>query len=149
MARRLQVEHGLDLLIVDYLQLIKPRTSSDNVVQQITEISRGLKALARELKVPVLAVSQLSRNVEQRGATEPRLSDLRDSGSIEQDADVVMFISRMGDPNSLDGANNENMRKITIAKHRNGAIGSIELGFDNERVSFKNLDKRHEEMPVL
>lgn len=149
MARRLQVEHGLDLLIVDYLQLIKPRTSSDNVVQQITEISRGLKALARELKVPVLAVSQLSRNVEQRGATEPRLSDLRDSGSIEQDADVVMFISRIGDPNSLDGANNENLRKITIAKHRNGAIGSIDLGFDNERVSFKNIDKRHDEMPVL
>ena len=149
MARRLQVEHGLDLLIVDYLQLIQPRTTSDNVVQQITEISRGLKALARELKVPVLALSQLSRGVEQRGGTEPRLSDLRDSGSIEQDADVVMFISRMGDPNSLDGANNENIRKITIAKHRNGAIGSLELGFDSERVSFKNLDKRHEEMPSL
>ena len=149
MARRLQVEHGLDLLIVDYLQLIKPRTTSDNVVQQITEISRGLKALARELKVPVLAVSQLSRNVEQREAKEPRLSDLRDSGSIEQDADVVMFISRKDDPNSLDGANTEGMRKITIAKHRNGAIGAIDLGFDSERVTFKSIDKRYEAMPTL
>ena len=94
MARRLQVEHGLDLLIVDYLQLIRPRTNSDNMVAQVTEISRGLKALARELKVPVLAVSQLSRGVEQRDHKMPRLSDLRDSGSIEQDADIVMFIYR-------------------------------------------------------
>ena len=111
MARRLQVEHGLDLLIVDYLQLIRPRTSSDNVVAQVTEISRGLKALARELKVPVLALSQLSRGIEQRGGM-PRLSDLRESGSIEQDADVVMFLYRKDrDPNSTYGETEEGRRR--------------------------------------
>ncbi len=160
MARRLQVEHGLDLLIVDYLQLIRPRTNSDSMVQQVTEISRGLKALARELKVPVLAVSQLSRNVEQRGGM-PRLSDLRDSGSIEQDADVVMFIYRKdrsaetidvgGDiggstmtPNAAQGT-----AQILIAKHRNGPIGEVEVGFDAERVTFKNIEKRYSELPAL
>jgi replicative DNA helicase len=151
MARRLQVEHGLDLLIIDYLQLIKPRTNSDNVVQQVTEISRGLKALGRELKVPVLAVSQLSRNVEQRDHKEPRLSDLRDSGSIEQDADVVLFIYRESAEMDASGNNSQGIRKVRIAKHRNGAIGEIELNFDSERASFKSIDKRYESssMPSL
>ncbi|MBU6500848.1 MAG: replicative DNA helicase [Patescibacteria group bacterium] len=143
MARRLQVEHGLGLLIVDYLQLIRPRTSSDNMVAQVTEISRSLKALARELKVPVLAVSQLSRAVDQRDNKVPKLSDLRESGSIEQDADVVMFIYRK-DRDRIDvPIEEQNMAQINIAKHRNGPIGSVNLRFDAERVSFKNIDRIH------
>jgi replicative DNA helicase len=144
MARRLQVEHGLDLLLVDYLQLIKPRTSSDNIVQQITEISRGLKALARELKVPVVAVSQLSRGVEQRDHKVPRLSDLRDSGSIEQDADVVMFLYRKDKAEAELTPEEANLTKIIVAKHRNGPIGEVSLNFDWERASFKNIDDRFE-----
>ena len=154
MARRLQMEHGLDLLIVDYLQLIRPRTNSDNMVTQITEISRGLKALARDLKVPVLALSQLSRGVEQRDHKVPRLSDLRDSGSIEQDADVVMFIYRkdvnenIGANDSAGGGGEGNMTQILIAKHRNGPIGEVDLMFDRERTSFRTVDKRYEEVPL-
>lgn len=144
MARRLQVEHGLDLLIVDYLQLIRPRTSSDNTVTQITEISRGLKALARELKVPVFALSQLSRNVEQRDHKLPRLSDLRDSGSLEQDADIVAFIYRK-EADSVDSNDNTSITQILIAKHRNGPVGEIELAFDKERASFKSIDKRYQD----
>lgn len=141
MARRLQVEHGLALLVVDYLQLITPRTSSDNLVQQVTEISRGLKALARELKVPVLALSQLSRTVEQRGGA-PRLSDLRESGAIEQDADVVMFIYRK-DRDKLDASPEEqNVAQINIAKHRNGPLGSVDLYFDAEHTSFRPVEAR-------
>jgi replicative DNA helicase len=157
MARRLQMEHGLDMIIVDYLQLIRPRTGSDNMVTQITEISRGLKALARDLKVPVLALSQLSRGVEQRDHKVPRLSDLRDSGSIEQDADVVMFIYRK-DTNEYVGANDSNsgtgsndgmgITQILIAKHRNGPIGEVDLMFDKERTSFRTIDKRYEEIPL-
>lgn len=143
MARRLQMEHGIDLVIVDYLQLIQPRTNSDNVVQQITEISRGLKALARELNVPVLALSQLSREVDKRDQKIPRLSDLRDSGSLEQDADVVLFIYRK-ERDRLDLTPEEqNTAEIIIAKHRNGPVGSVKLMFDAERVGFKNLDTRH------
>ena len=143
MARRLQVEHGLDLLIIDYLQLIRPRTSSDNVVQQVTEISRGLKALARELKVPVLAISQLSRGIEQRGGI-PRLSDLRESGSIEQDADVVMFLYRKDrDTSASYGEEEQGTTQVVVAKHRNGALGVIELKFDAERATFKPIDKRY------
>ncbi len=158
MARRLQVEHGLDLLIVDYLQLIRPRTNSDNMVQQVTEISRGLKALARELKVPVLAVSQLSRGVEQRDHKVPRLSDLRDSGSIEQDADVVMFLYRkdkeqsamdIGGDGSASSAGPIATTQILIAKHRNGPIGEVEVAFDAERVTFKTIDKRYSEFSAL
>jgi replicative DNA helicase len=141
MARRLQVEHGLALLTVDYLQLITPRTSSDNIVQQVTEISRGLKALARELKVPILTLSQLSRGVEQRGGA-PRLADLRESGAIEQDADVVMFIYRK-DRDKLDVAPEEqNIAQINIAKHRNGPLGSVDLYFDAERTSFRSVETR-------
>jgi replicative DNA helicase len=162
MARRLQVEHGLDLLVVDYLQLIRPRTNSDNMVQQVTEISRSLKALSRELKVPVLAVSQLSRGVEQRDHKVPRLSDLRDSGSIEQDADVVMFLYRKdknkdnfdvgGDGGGTSGvgwSSGENTVQILIAKHRNGPIGEVEVAFDTERVTFRTIDKRYSEFPAL
>jgi replicative DNA helicase len=141
MARRLQAEHGLGLIIVDYLQLIQPRTAVESMVQQVTEISRSLKALARELVVPVLAVSQLSRAVEQRNPQIPRLSDLRDSGSIEQDSDVVLFIYRdVRDENPQK----RNTAEIHIAKHRNGPLGKVQLYFDERRVSFKDLAKNYE-----
>lgn len=143
-ARRLKNEHGLDLLVVDYLQLMTPTNSraSDSMVQQITEISRSLKILARELDVPVLALSQLSRAVEQRGG-RPRLSDLRDSGSIEQDADVVMFIHREDKMNKDKEAERPNIAEIMIEKHRNGPVGSAELYFDDKHVRFLNLDTHH------
>jgi replicative DNA helicase len=139
MARRLQAEHGLELLIVDYLQLIQPRAASDNMVQQITEISRALKALARELNIPVLAVSQLSRAVEQRHPPIPKLSDLRDSGSIEQDADVVLFIYR--DIANRDDPEAGNVAEIYVAKHRNGPTGKIELVFNKRSASFSGIDR--------
>lgn len=142
MARRLQVEHGLSLVIVDYLQLIQPRTMSDNMVQQVTEISRTLKAFARELNVPVLALSQLNRAVESRSPQIPRLSDLRDSGSLEQDADVVLFIYR---PEKKEGDSAENnIAEIHIAKHRNGPLGRTKLFFDERRTSFRDLAKNYE-----
>lgn len=141
-ARRLKSEHGLDLLIVDYLQLMSPigAKASDSMVQQVTEISRSLKILARELDVPVIALSQLSRAVEQRGG-KPRLSDLRDSGSIEQDADVVMFIHREDKINKE--SERPNIAEIMVEKHRNGPVGSTELYFDGKHVRFLNLDSRH------
>ncbi len=146
MARRLQIEHGLGLLIVDYLQLIMPRIGTESMVQQVTEISRGLKSLARELKVPVLAVSQLSRAVDQRDHKIPRLSDLRESGSIEQDADVVLFIYRKDrDRHDAAATEEQNMAEIIIAKHRNGPIGSVKLRFDPDRVVFKTIEKRYSE----
>jgi replicative DNA helicase len=143
-ARRLHNEHGLDLLIVDYLQLMSPTATkaSDSMVQQVTEISRSLKTLARELDVPVLALSQLSRAVEQRGG-KPRLSDLRDSGSIEQDADVVMFIHREDKINKE--SERPNIAEILVEKHRNGPVGAAELYFDGQHVRFLNLDTHHTE----
>jgi len=143
-ARRLKNEYGLDMLIVDYLQLMSPTLTkgSDNMVQQITEISRSLKILAKELDIPVIALSQLSRAVEQRGGT-PRLSDLRDSGSIEQDADVVMFIHREDKMNPGKEAERPNIAQIMVEKHRNGAVGHAELYFDGEHVRFLNLDTHH------
>ncbi len=141
-ARRLKMEKDLGLIIVDYLQLITPTYSrgSDNLVQQVTEISRSLKAMARELEVPVLALSQLSRAVEQRRG-RPRLSDLRDSGSIEQDADVVIFIHRedmMGDRSTNE---KNNIAEILIEKHRNGPVGKIDLRFDEEKTTFRSIEK--------
>jgi len=143
MARRLQMEHGLGLIIIDYLQLITARTRSDNLVQQITEVSHGLKALARELSVPVLALAQLSRSVEQRDTRIPRLSDLRDSGSIEQDADIVLFIYRKDRDKSDVPEEEKNTAEIIIAKHRNGPLGSVKLKFDQEKASFSNVDEIH------
>lgn len=138
-ARRLKSEHGLGLLIVDYLQLMAPTTSkaSDSLVQQVTEISRSLKHLARELDIPVLALSQLSRAVEQRRG-KPRLSDLRDSGSIEQDADVVMFIHR--DDKVNENSDKPNIAEILVEKHRNGPTGRAELYFDEKRASFVSIE---------
>lgn len=143
-ARRLKNEYGLDMLIVDYLQLMSPTMSkgSDSMVQQVTEISRSLKILAKELDVPVIALSQLSRAVEQRGG-RPRLSDLRDSGSIEQDADVVMFIHREDKMNKDKEAERPNIAEILVEKHRNGAVGMAELYFDGQHVRFLNLDTHH------
>ncbi len=142
-ARRLQAEHGLDLLIVDYLQLITPRLKTDNVVAQVTEVSRGLKTLARELNIPVLALSQLSRAVDQREQKVPRLSDLRESGSIEQDSDVVMFIYRKDKDKQSASMEELNSAEIIIAKHRNGPTGSVRVKFDPDRVSFDTIDTRH------
>ncbi len=141
-ARRLKSEKGLGLIVVDYLQLMVPTQSrnSDNIVQQVTEISRSLKQLARELEVPVLALSQLSRAVEQRGG-EPRLSDLRDSGSIEQDADVVLFIHREDKYNKDASTARPNIAKIMIEKHRNGPTGVAELYFDDKKTTFMSIDK--------
>ncbi len=138
-ARRLKSEKGLGLIIVDYLQLMVPTNArhNDNLVQQVTEISRSLKHLARELDVPVLALSQLSRAVEARGG-KPRLSDLRDSGSIEQDADVVMFIHREDKYN--ENSDRPNIAEIMIEKHRNGPTGKAELYFDDKRASFMSLE---------
>lgn len=144
MARRLQAKHGLGLLVIDYLQLMQPRTTSDNPVQQMTEVSRSLKALARELKIPVLAISQLSRAVEQRHPPIPRLSDLRESGSIEQDADVVMFIYR--EDKYKENSDRKNVAEIRIEKHRNGPIGKVELYFNENIASFSNLEKRYSEI---
>ena len=138
-ARRLKNEKGLGLIVVDYLQLMVPTQTrgNDNLVQQVTEISRSLKNMARELDIPVLALSQLSRAVEQRGG-KPRLSDLRDSGSIEQDADVVMFIHREAD---ADMGGRKEEAEIMIEKHRNGPTGTVKLYFDSKKTTFLSIDK--------
>jgi replicative DNA helicase len=138
-ARRLQANHGLGLLIIDYLPLIDPRNSQVPIVQQVTEISRSLKGLARELNVPVLALSQLSRAVEQRTPQRPRLSDLRESGSLEQDSDVVLFIYR--EDKYKPDPTNQGIAEILIAKHRNGPVGSVKLYFNERTVSFTDLAK--------
>ena len=137
MARRLQADQGLGLIIVDYLQLMEG--VGESRVQEISNISRSLKGLARELNIPVLAISQLSRAVEQRPDQVPRLSDLRESGSIEQDSDVVLFIHRKDRVNP--NTEQKNIVDIIIAKHRNGPIGQIQLYFNEDVVSFRNLQK--------
>ncbi len=135
-ARRLQAEHNLGLIIVDYLQLMAGR-NTDNRVQEVSEISRSLKVLARELNVPVLALSQLSRGVESRPDKMPMLSDLRESGSIEQDADIVMFIYRE-DMYKAPDAPATGVAKILIRKHRNGPTGDIDLNFEGSKATFSN-----------
>ena len=138
-ARRLKAEHGLDLIIIDYLQLMqgRPSKNGDNRQQEISEISRSLKALARELDVPVIALSQLSRSVESRQVKKPMLSDLRESGSLEQDADIVMFLYRE-DYYDKD-TENKNITESIIAKHRNGPVDSIQLFFQKEFTKFRDL----------
>jgi replicative DNA helicase len=137
-ARKLKIEHGLGLIIIDYLQLMSTSKNYDSMVNQVTEISRSLKGLARDLNVPVIALSQLSRNVESRGG-KPRLSDLRDSGSIEQDADVVMFIHREDRFN--ENSDRQNIAEILIEKHRNGPVGKVELYFDEKMGTFLEIDQ--------
>lgn len=146
-ARREQHKRPLGLIIVDYLQLMSGSArSSDNRVQEISEISRGLKAIARELNVPVLALSQLSRSVESRSPQIPQLADLRESGSIEQDADVVIFIYREEYYNPE--TDRQHITDILVRKHRNGPTGSIELYFNPERLEFMTLETRTGLSPV-
>ncbi len=144
-TRRLKVEHGLDLIVVDYLQLMQGSShrSSENRQQEISEISRSLKGLARELKVPLIALSQLSRSVESRQEKKPMLSDLRESGALEQDADIVSFLYREGYYNPE--SDRKDITEVIVAKHRNGPVGTIELYFKGEYTLFMNLDKTHTE----
>jgi len=141
LARRLQAEHGLGLIVIDYLQLITARNTNVSEVQQVSEISRSLKSLARELDIPVLALSQLSRAVETRIPPRPKLSDLRQSGSLEQDSDVVLFIYREKEKGEVIP---QNIAEIIVAKHRNGPLGVVKLYFDSQRVTFRNLEKEEE-----
>jgi replicative DNA helicase len=142
-ARRLKAEHGLDLVIVDYLQLMRGRGDADNREQEISDISRSLKALAKELQLPVIALSQLSRAVENRTDKRPVLADLRESGAIEQDADVVIFIYR--DEVYHPESDQKGIAEIMISKQRNGPTGNKHLTFLDEFTRFENLSKAHEE----
>ena len=139
-ARQLKHEHGLDMVIIDYLQLMQGGRA-ENRQQEISEISRGLKSLARELNVPIIALSQLSRSVEMRAEKKPQLSDLRESGSLEQDADIVMFLYR-DEYYNRDVEDNANIAELIIAKNRNGPTTSIHLQFQNEIMRFGDLTRR-------
>jgi replicative DNA helicase len=146
-ARRLQAEHGLDLLLVDYLQLMRgDNHRSENRVQEISYISRSLKSLARELEAPLIALSQLSRAVEQRTDHKPQLSDLRESGAIEQDADIVMFIYR--EDMTKEDSERKNIADIIVAKHRNGPTDTIPLFFQKELTRFADLEYVREPLEV-
>ena len=142
-ARRLKIEHGLDLIVVDYLQLMQgsgKKNNSGDRQQEVSEISRSLKALARELNVPVVALSQLSRSVEARQVKRPMLSDLRESGSLEQDADIVAFLYREDYYNPE--TENKNITELIIAKHRNGPVDTVNLFFHKQFTKFVGLSKR-------
>ena len=139
-ARKLKAQNDLKLLIVDYLQLADAGRRFDSRVQEVSFISQGLKNLARELRIPVLAISQLSRAVEQRGTKKPQLSDLRESGSIEQDADIVLFLYQEEEAEDLLDQN-KRLVKVLIAKHRNGPTGEIDLMFRGDRVKFYSVEK--------
>ncbi len=143
-ARRLQMEHGLDILVIDYLQLMSAGKigSITNRVQEISEISRSLKGLARELHIPILALSQLSRAVESRPVKIPQLSDLRESGAIEQDADVVLMMYR--EDYYEEDTDRVGITDIYVRKHRHGAVGRIELMFKKEQMKFFDIDKKHD-----
>lgn len=148
-ARRLQAEHGLDLIIIDYLQLMQSSGSSrksENRQQEISDISRNLKLLARELNVPIMALSQLSRAVEQSADKRPNLSHLRESGSLEQDADVVLFIYRPSmSPSGDDVPEDDKTAEIIVGKHRHGATGKVKMVFLNEYTKFVNVEGSMEE----
>lgn len=145
-ARRLQAEHGLDLMVVDYLQLMRGEGKNENRVQEISYISRSLKSLARELEAPLVALSQLSRAVESRSDHKPILSDLRESGSIEQDADIVMFIYR--EDMVKENSEKQNIADIIVAKHRNGPTDTVPLYFRKELTKFENLEMVREPLEV-
>lgn len=146
-ARRLHAEVGIDLLVVDYLQLMRGDFRSENRVQEISTISRALKALARELNVPVLALSQLSRSVESRQDKRPILSDLRESGALEQDADVVIFIYR--DEMYNENTERQNIADIMVSKQRNGPTGTVSLYFKKELAQFREAEMRRTEIDYL
>ena len=141
-ARRLKVEQGLDLLVIDYLQLMSGSKSNygNNRVQEISEISRALKSLARDLSIPILALSQLSRAVEMRPVKIPQLSDLRESGAIEQDADVVLMMYR--EDYYEEDSDKKGITDIYIRKHRNGPVGHVEMMFKKEQLKFIDIDKK-------
>jgi replicative DNA helicase len=139
-ARRMKAEHGLDLIIIDYLQLMRGR-QNENRQQEISEISRSLKALAKELSVPVVALSQLSRAVETRERKEPQLSDLRESGALEQDADVILFLYRP-ERYGLQSEDGDRVADVIIGKQRNGPTGKVQVTFIPEYASFERLAKR-------
>ena len=141
-ARRLKAEHGLGLVIIDYLQLMRSGTAKDSREQEISEISRSLKALAKELSVPVIALSQLNRKVEDRTNRRPQMADLRESGAIEQDADVIAFIYRDEVYNKAEDNPEKGMAEVIIAKQRNGPIGTVKLAFLEKFTSFENLARR-------
>lgn len=143
-ARRLMAQYDIKLIVLDYLQLMQGPAKSENRQQEISEISRSLKALARELKVPLVAVSQLSRAVEQRADHRPQLSDLRESGAIEQDADVVILLLR-GEYYNPNLEDKKGLAELIIAKQRNGPVGSVNLTFISEYTRFENLSRREEE----
>jgi replicative DNA helicase len=138
-ARKLKIEKGLKLLVVDYLQLIDPGKRIENRSQEVSYISQNLKNLARELKIPVIALSQLSRAIEHRGEKRPQLADLRESGAIEQDADIVMFLYYENESDDLLDQGKK-MIKLFVAKHRNGSTGEIDLMFRGDRVKFYGVD---------
>ena len=156
-ARRLKRTHGLDVLIIDYLQLVRPATAKDSRVNEVSEITQGLKAIAKELDIPVIALSQLSRQVEYREDKRPQLSDLRESGSIEQDADVVMFVYREEYYKEREKPGDHELDKmatwqaameqchgkaeVVIGKQRHGPIGTVELSFEGRFTRFGNLIK--------
>ena len=142
-ARRLKAQYDIKLIILDYLQLMQGPPKADNRQQEISEISRSLKALARELNVPLIAISQLSRAVEQRSDHRPQLSDLRESGAIEQDADLVILLLREEYYNPTE--ENKGLAEVIIAKQRNGPTGSLTLTFIGEYMRFENLIMRGEE----
>lgn len=141
-ARRLKMEHNLGFLVIDYIQLMESAERNENRVQEISEISRGLKQIAREIDIPVLAISQLSRAVENRSPSIPKLADLRESGAIEQDADVVMFIYRKAKDKNFSNLSEDEkgIAEIHIDKHRNGPTGLISLFFDENKVTFRSLE---------
>jgi replicative DNA helicase len=140
-ARRMKAEHGLDMLVIDYLQLMRGRANLDNRQQEISEISRSLKALAKEINVPVVALSQLSRAVEARQSKEPQLSDLRESGALEQDADVILFLYRP-ERYGLQSDDGDRVADIIIGKQRNGPTGKVQVTFIPEYASFERLARR-------
>jgi replicative DNA helicase len=144
MSRRLQAEHNVGVIIIDYLQLMEGRGAGrDGRVNEVSEISRALKQLARELNIPIIALSQLSRSVESRSPQIPKLSDLRESGSIEQDADVVMFLYR--EDREKPDTPNQNIVEVHIAKHRNGPVGKLSLYFQENCTTFKSLERARAE----
>ena len=138
-SRRLKAEKGVGLIIVDYLQLMRSSHKSDSREQEISDISRNLKALAKELEVPVIALSQLNRKVEERSDKRPMISDLRESGAIEQDADVIVFIYRDAAYNKAEDNPNKNIAEIIIGKQRNGPVGMLRLAYFGQYTVFENL----------